>query len=80
MKKIGYAWPFIEHLDPAEFAVVDLRPFRHYRNRRLLEESAGESWATAHKEDFARLVYGYDLLFFIGSTMPATFDVVPKGD
>jgi hypothetical protein len=80
MKKIGYAWPFIEHLDPAQFAVVDLRPFRHYRNRRLLEESAGESWATAHKEDFARLVYGYDLLFFIGSTMPATFDVVPKGD
>ena len=80
MKQIGYAWPFIEHLDPTEFAVVDLRPFRHYRNRRVLEESAGESWATAHKEDFARLVYGYDLLFFVGSTKSATFDVVPEGD
>ena len=80
MQKIGYAWPFIEHLDPAEFAVVDLRPFRHYRNRRMLEESAGESWATAHQEDFSRLVYGYDLLFFVGSTKPASFDVVPEGD
>ena len=80
MKQIGYAWPFVEHLDPTEFAVVDLRPFRHYRNRRMLEESAGESWATAHKEDFVRLVYGYDLLFFVGSTKPATFDVVPEGD
>lgn len=80
MKKIGYAWPFIEHLDPTEFTVVDLRPFRHYRHRRMLEEAAGESWATAHKEDFSRLVYGYDLLFFVGSTKPATFDVVPEGD
>ena len=80
MKKIGYAWPFIEHLDPTEFAVVDLRPFRHYRHRRMLEEAAGESWATAHKEDFSRLVYGYDLLFFVGSTKPATFDVVPESD
>lgn len=80
MKQIGYAWPFIEHLDPTEFAVVDLRPFRHYRYRRMLEESAGESWAMAHKEDFSRLVYGYDLLFFVGSTKPATFDVVPAGD
>jgi hypothetical protein len=79
MKQIGYAWPFIEHLDPAEFAVVDLRPFRHYRNRRMLEEHAGESWATEHKYDFTRLVYGYDLLFFVGSTTPATFDVVPEG-
>ena len=80
MKQIGYAWPFIEHLDPAEFAVVDLRPFRHYRNRRMLEEHAGETWATEHKDDFARLVYGYDLLFFAGSTKPATFEVVPKVD
>lgn len=80
MKKIGYAWPFIQKLDPAEFAVVDLRPFRHYRNRRVLEEYAGESWAAAHKDDFARLVYGYDLLFFVGSTKAATFDVVPEGD
>ena len=80
MKQIGYAWPFIEHLDPAEFAVVDLRPFRHYRNRRMLEEHAGETWATEHKDDFARLVYGYDLLFFVGSTKPATFEVVPKVD
>jgi hypothetical protein len=80
MKRIGYAWPFIEHLDPAEFAVVDLRPFRHYRNRRMLEDHAGETWATEHKDDFARLVYGYDLLFFVGSTKLATFDVVPKVD
>ena len=80
MKKIGYAWPFIEHLDPTEFAVIDLRPFRHYRNRRMLEESAGESWATAHKEDFSRVVYGYDLLFFVGSTKAATFDIVPAVD
>jgi hypothetical protein len=46
----------------------------------MLEESAGESWATAHKEDFSRVVYGYDLLFFVGSTKAATFDVVPAVD
>jgi hypothetical protein len=46
----------------------------------MLEESAGESWATAHKEDFARLVYGYDLLFYVGSTKPATFNIVPESD
>jgi hypothetical protein len=80
MKEIGYAWPFISHLDPEAFAVVDLRPFRHYRNRRLLEEFAGEDWLEEYKEDFNRLVYSYDLLFFVGKTRPATFTVVPQPD
>ena len=30
------------------------------------------------QEDFVRLVYGYDLLFFVGETRPATFTVVPQ--
>lgn len=80
MKNIGYAWPFISNLDPEKFAVIDLRPFRHYRNRTLIEETASEEWRAAYKEDFIRLVYGYDLLFFIGETQPATFDVVPTAD
>jgi hypothetical protein len=80
MDKIGYAWPFIGHLNPGAFAIVDLRPFRHYRNRVLLENAAGEDWLTEFKEDFVRLVYGYDLLFFVGKTRSATFDVVPEVD
>ena len=31
-----------------------------------------------YKQDFVRLVYGYDLLFFIGETKSATFSVVPQ--
>lgn len=80
MDKIGYAWPFIGHLDPEAFAIVDLRPFRHYRNRALLQNAAGEDWLMEFKEDFIRLVYGYDLLFFVGRTRSATFDVVPEAD
>ena len=78
MKEIGYAWPFIKGLDPEAFTVIDLRPFRHYRNRSLLEALAGEDWSAEYKEDFVRLVYGYDLLFFTGKTRPATFTVVPQ--
>ena len=80
MQKIGYAWPFISRLDPGGFAIVDLRPFRHYRNRVLLEDTAGEDWLAEHKEDFIRLVYGYDMLFFVGGTQSATFEVVPQTD
>jgi hypothetical protein len=29
-------------------------------------------------EDFVRLVYSYDLLFFVGKTRPATFSVIPQ--
>jgi hypothetical protein len=80
MSEIGYAWPFISQLDPEAFTVVDLRPFRHYRNRVLLQEYAGEEWSTSYKEDFIRLVYGYDLLFFVGRTEAANFEVVPAVD
>jgi hypothetical protein len=80
MKEIGYAWPFINGLDPEAFTVIDLRPFRHYRNRRQLEELAGEEWLEEYKEDFVRLVYSYDLLFFVGKTRSATFTVVPQPD
>jgi hypothetical protein len=80
MKDIGYAWPFISNLDPDKFVVIDLRPFRHYRNRALMEEAAGEEWRAAYKNDFTRLVYGYDLLFFIGRTQPATFNIVPAAN
>jgi len=80
MKNLGYAWPFISNLDPEEFAVIDLRPFRHYRHRVLLEEAGSEEWRSAYKEDFVRLVYGYDLLFFVGKTQPATFNLVPAVD
>jgi len=80
MKDIAYAWPFISHLDPEAFAVIDLRPFRHYRNRAMLEEAAGQDWLMAYQEDFIRLVYGYDLLFFVGRTQSANFEVVPAVD
>ena len=80
MSSIGYAWPLISRLDPGAFAVIDLRPFRHYRNRSLLENSAGEDWQKEHRESFIRLVYGYDLLFFVGRTRLATFEVVPAAD
>ena len=80
MKDLRHAWPFIKHLNPDEFAVINLRPFRHYRNRRLLEKFAGDEWLTESKRDFDRLVYGYDLLFFVGRTRSATFDTVPVAD
>jgi hypothetical protein len=80
MQEIGYAWPVIEQLDPSEFAIVDLRPFRHYRHRSLLEDAAGEEWLQEFGEDFIRLIYGYDLLFFTGATRPATFEVVPEAE
>ena len=80
MKDIAYAWPFISRLDAGEFAIVDLRPFRHYRNRNLVQESMDETWSESYKEDFLRLVYGYDLLFYVGETRAATFTVVPAVD
>ena len=80
MKDIGYAWPFISNLDPENLVVIDLRPFRHYRNRAVIEEAAGEEWLAVSKTDFTRLVYGYDLLFFIGRTQSATFNVVPAAE
>ena len=80
MNRIGYAWPFIKDLDPQSFAIVDLRPFRHYRNRNKIQAYAGDDWLAEYKEDFTRLVYGYDLLFFVGRVKSATFEVVPKAD
>jgi hypothetical protein len=80
MDQLGFIWPFISDLDPAEFAVVDLRPFRRYPNRALVEKTEGEEWVKEHKESFVRLVYGYDLVFFIGETRSATFEVVPPAD
>jgi len=78
MEEIGFIWPFVRDLDPDEFAVVDLRPFRRYPNRALIEKNEGEAWIKDHKESYIRLVYGYDMIFFIGRTKAATFEVVPK--
>ena len=46
----------------------------------MLEEAAGQDWKEAYQEDFTRLVYGYDLLFFVGKTRSANFEVVPAVD
>jgi len=77
MDQIAFIWPFIKNLDPGEFAIIDLRPFRRYPNRVLVEKTAGEEWVQAHKESYVRLVYGYDLIFFVGETREASFEVVP---
>jgi hypothetical protein len=77
-QQLAFIWPFIEDLDAGEFAVVDLRPFRRYPNRALVEKMMGDDWKVANKEDFVRLVYGYDLIFFVGETQSATFKVVPQ--
>ena len=73
MSEIGFIWPFVRDLDPGEFAVIDLRPFRSYPNRVLVEKTSGDEWLETHKESYRRLVYGYDLIFFVGSTKEATF-------
>jgi hypothetical protein len=78
MKDIGFLWPFIENLSSDAFTVVDLRPFRRYPNRNLVEKAAGDEWKSAYREDFMRLVYGYDLIFYVGETQSATFTVVPQ--
>ena len=78
MEEIGFIWPFVRDLDPDEFALIDLRPFRRYPNRALVQNGESEEWVVEHKEDFVRLVYGYDMIFFIGTTKEATFEVVPQ--
>jgi hypothetical protein len=78
MKDYGFIWPFIGDLDPDELAVIDLRPFRKYPNRVLVQAAAGDEWVDKYQEDFIRLVYGYDLIFFVGATRAATFTVVPQ--
>ena len=78
MSEIGFIWPFVRDLGPDEFAVIDLRPFRPYPNRALVQNGESEEWAAEHKEDFVRLVYGYDMIFFIGATKEATFEIVPQ--
>ena len=78
MKDIGFIWPLVRELDADEFAVIDLRPFRPYPNRVLIQRVQGEEWDEEFKEDFVRLVYGYDMIFFIGKTREATFEVVPQ--
>lgn len=77
---IGFIWPFIRDLESDEFAIIDLRPFRRYPNRLLVEKAEGEEWVEQHKEDFVRLVYGYDLIFYIGQTRSATFEVAPQAE
>ena len=74
MNATGFVWPFIEDLDESEFAVIDLRPFRRYPNRSLVQKSQGDEWNKAYREDFIRLVYGYDLVFYVGITKDATFE------
>lgn len=76
MDQIGFIWPFIRDLDPGEFGIIDLRPFRRYPNRVLIEKTGSDEWLEAHKESYIRLVYGYDLIFFIGANEGATFSLV----
>ncbi len=66
MDQYGFIWPFIRDLKEDEFAVIDLRPFRRYPNRVLIEKTEGEEWVAANKESYVRLVYGYDLIFYVG--------------
>ena len=80
MKDIAFIWPFVRDLDPGEFAIVDLRPFRRSPNRVLVERTQGEDWVAAHRESFVRLVYGYDLIFFVGETRAATFEAISLPD
>jgi hypothetical protein len=80
MKDYGFIWPFISDLDPGELALIDLREFRRYPNRVLVEKAAGEEWKKLYKDDFVRLVYGYDMIFFVGTTRSATFATVPPPD
>ncbi len=77
MQHLGFIWPFIQDLPADEFAVVDLRAFREYPNRILIENTQGEEWGKTYKESYRRLVYGYDLIFFVGNTKAATFEIVP---
>jgi hypothetical protein len=78
MKDYGFIWPFISELGADEMAVIDLRPFRRSPNRILAENASGEEWKSAYLDDFIRLVYGYDLIFFVGESRTATFKTVPK--
>ena len=80
MKDYGFIWPFISDLDPGELALVDLREFRRYPNRALVEKAAGDEWKKLYKEDFVRLVYGYDMIFFVGTARSASFETVPPPD
>lgn len=80
MKDYGFIWPFISELGADEMAVIDLRPFRRSPNRVLAENTSGEEWKSAYRDDFIRLVYGYDLIFFVGESRTATFTIVPKPD
>lgn len=73
MGQIGFIWPFVGDLDAGEFAVIDLRPFRRSPNRVLIEKTGGDEWVKSHKESYTRLVYGYDLIFFVGAGKEATF-------
>ncbi len=77
MQQLDFIWPLIKDLETNELAVIDLRPFRSYPNRALVEQAMGDDWKTANKEAFERLVYGYDLIFFVGEARSATFEVVP---
>jgi hypothetical protein len=72
MDQYGFIWPFIRDLKKDEFSVIDLRPFRRYPNRVLIEKTEGEEWAATNKESYFRLVYGYDLIFYVGEHKPAT--------
>ena len=63
-----------------EKLLLDLREFRRYPNRVLVEKTAGEEWTKLYKDDFVRLVYGYDMIFFVGTTRSATFATVPPPD
>jgi hypothetical protein len=78
MQDYGFIWPFIADLDPDELAVIDLRPFRRYPNRALVQAAAGDEWLDNYNEAFMRLVYGYDLIFFVGEARAATFTVVSQ--
>lgn len=57
--------PFLEHANPNQWTVIDIRPLRDYWYGRMIPVINSE---------FARLLFGFDALFVIGSSKPATFD------
>ena len=80
LEQNAFIWPFIRGFDKDQFTVVDLRPFRRYPNRNLVAKAEGDDWLNENREDFMRLVYGYDMIFYVGETKSANFSVVPQPD
>lgn len=59
--------PFLERCDTKAWTVIDLRPIRDYYVANQLPPQNGE---------FVRMVFGFDALFVLGSSKPATTEKV----